>query len=99
MEAWAPEVSEPVEAKPIVEAPPVIKPSVSSKGGLLDAAKLKAQFSTESYRGMLKSIDECKNFEGAVDLINTRFVTELGWEMDSEAVREFLQLVYRKFAD
>lgn len=133
METWAPDVTEPVKAKPIVEAPPVIKASVPSKGGLLDAAKLKAQFSTESYRGMkgiigelseslalnqrfmfakelfdgnadllkhaLKSIDECKNFEGAVDLINTRFVTELGWEMDSEAVREFLQLVYRKFAD
>jgi hypothetical protein len=47
----------------------------------------------------LKAIDECKNFEGAVDLINARFVSELAWDMDSEPVREFLQLVYRKFAD
>ena len=50
-------------------------------------------------RHALKSIDECKNFEGAVELINSRFVSELGWETESDAVREFLQLVYRKFAD
>jgi hypothetical protein len=133
-EVIEPTVAKPImEAKPIAEAPPVVKISSSSTGGMLNAAKLKAQFSTESYRGMkgiigelseslalnqrfmfskelfdgnsdllkhaLKSIDECKNFEGAVDLINARFVTELGWEMDSEPVREFLQLVYRKFAD
>lgn len=50
-------------------------------------------------RHALKSIDECKNFEGAVELINSRFVSELGWETDSDAVREFMQLVYRKFSD
>ena len=139
VDAWAPEVIEPtvartnIEVKHIAEAPPVVKISPSSARGQLNAAKLKAQFSIESYRGMkgiigelseslalnqrfmfskelfdgnsdllkhaLKAIDECKNFEGAVDLINARFVSELAWDMDSEPVREFLQLVYRKFAD
>ncbi len=128
-----PPVIEPVAAKPIVEAAPVVKNTTASAGIKLDGAKLKAHFATESYRGMkgilgelseslalnqrfmftkelfdgnadllrhaLKSIDECTNFEGAVDLINTRFVSELGWETDSEAVREFMQLVYRKFSD
>ena len=50
-------------------------------------------------RHALKSIDECKSFETAVDLINFRFVSELGWDSESDAVREFLQLVYRKFSD
>jgi len=30
-------------------------------------------------------------------LINARFVGELGWDIESDEVREFLQLVYRKF--
>lgn len=50
-------------------------------------------------RHALKSIDECKSFEAAVELINSRFVSELGWDSESDAVREFLQLVYRKFSD
>jgi hypothetical protein len=47
----------------------------------------------------LKSIDEAGSFESAVEMINVRFVSELDWDTNSEAVREFLQLVYRKFAD
>ncbi|RIW16167.1 hypothetical protein D0X99_07300 [Algoriphagus lacus] len=131
--APAPVIEPVVVAKPLVEAPPVMKNTASSAGVQLNPAKLKAQFATESYRGMkgiigelseslalnqrfmftkelfdgnadllrhaLKSIDECKNFEGAVELINSRFVSELSWETDSDAVREFLQLVYRKFSD
>lgn len=50
-------------------------------------------------RHALKSIDEAGNFDSAVELINTRFVSELGWETDSEPVREFMQLVYRKYSD
>ena len=47
----------------------------------------------------LKTIDEERSFESAVELINTRYVQELDWDTRSEAVREFLLLVYRKFAD
>ncbi|WP_026953004.1 hypothetical protein [Algoriphagus mannitolivorans] len=47
----------------------------------------------------LKTIDEESSFEAAVELINARYVSELDWDTNSEAVREFLQLVYRKFAD
>lgn len=50
-------------------------------------------------RHALKSIDEAGSFEKAVDLVNTRFVSELGWETDSEAVWEFMRLIYRKFLD
>jgi hypothetical protein len=50
-------------------------------------------------RHALKSIDEAGSFESAVDLVNSRFVSELGWETESDAVREFMQLVYRKYTD
>ncbi len=48
-------------------------------------------------RHALKSVDELSNFEAAVQLINSRFVVELGWDIESEEVREFMQQVYRKF--
>ncbi len=48
-------------------------------------------------RHALKSVDELSNFEAAVQLINARFVVELGWDIESEEVREFMQQVYRKF--
>jgi hypothetical protein len=128
----APLVSEPTIPSEKV-AVVVEKSSFSSNGGQLNASRLKAQFATESYRGMkgiigelseslalnqrfmftkelfdgnadllrhgLKSIDEAGSFEAAVDLINSRFVSELGWEIDSDPVQEFLQLVYRKYSD
>jgi len=50
-------------------------------------------------RHALKSIDELSSFDSAVNLINSRFVSELGWQTDSEPVREFMQLVYRKYSD
>ncbi|MBM3425407.1 MAG: hypothetical protein FJX97_00305 [Bacteroidetes bacterium] len=108
---------------------PAFKPVPSGQG--LDAARLKALFATETYKGMkgilgelaeslalnqrfmftrelfdgnadllrhaLKSVDELHTFEEAVDLINARFVFELGWDIESEEVREFMQQVYRKF--
>lgn len=134
----SPVESAPVVPEPIVssEKPTVVeveKFSVSNNGGLLNASKLKAQFATESYRGMkgiigelseslalnqrfmftkelfdgnadllrhaLKSIDEAGSFDSAVELINSRFVSELGWETNSDPVHEFMQLVYRKYSD
>jgi len=50
-------------------------------------------------RHALKSIDGSPSFEEAINLVNTRYVAELGWDTDSEAVNEFLQLIYRRFAD
>ncbi|TDQ13780.1 hypothetical protein DFQ04_3504 [Algoriphagus boseongensis] len=122
-----PQVVPEVRAERPAPAPPAMG------NGRLDAGKLKAHFSAESYKGMkgilgelseslalnqrfmftkelfdgnadllkhaLKTIDESGSFDSAVDLINTRYVAELDWDTNSEAVREFLQLVYRKFAD
>lgn len=48
-------------------------------------------------RHALKSLDELDTFEDAVALINSRFVFELGWDIESEEVHEFMQQVYRKF--
>jgi hypothetical protein len=48
-------------------------------------------------RHALKSVDELATFEEAVELINSRFVFELDWDIESEEVREFMQQVYRKF--
>ncbi|GAB3231283.1 hypothetical protein J0A67_17425 [Algoriphagus aestuariicola] len=50
-------------------------------------------------RHALKSIDEAGSFDSAVELINTRYVSELSWEPNSDVVREFMQLVYRKYSD
>lgn len=47
----------------------------------------------------LKSIDECRNFNDAINLVNSRYVNELNWETESEPVQEFLLLIYRKFDD
>lgn len=130
--------SQPLKSETIVEKPipasiPVVRNTSYSTGVSLESAKLKAQFATESYKGMkgiigelseslalnqrfmftkelfdgnadllrhaLKSIDEAGSFEKAVELVNTRFVSELGWETDSEAVWEFMRLIYRKFLD
>ncbi|WP_186753500.1 hypothetical protein [Echinicola salinicaeni] len=44
-----------------------------------------------------KSIDQCDSFVEAIDLINTRYLTELSWDKNSEEVHEFLHLIYRKF--
>jgi hypothetical protein len=48
-------------------------------------------------RHALKSVDQASTFTEAVDLINTRYVVELGWDIESEEVREFMQQVFRKF--
>lgn len=45
----------------------------------------------------LKSIDGCENFNEAIQLVNTRYVSELNWEPETEPVQEFLLLIYRKF--
>lgn len=49
-------------------------------------------------RHALKSIDGSHSFEEAINLVNNRYVSELGWDTDSEVVYEFLQLTYRRFA-
>ena len=45
----------------------------------------------------LKSIDSLPNFSDSVKLLNERYVEELNWDKNSDIVKEFLQLVYRKF--
>jgi cell fate (sporulation/competence/biofilm development) regulator YmcA (YheA/YmcA/DUF963 family) len=50
-------------------------------------------------RHALKSVDEVNSFDEAVDLINSRFVLELNWDVDSEEVKEFMQQIFRKFLE
>ena len=75
-------------------------------GELTDSLALNQRFmftkelfdgNSDLLRHALKSVDEAPSFEAAVDLINARFVGELGWDIESEEVREFMQQVYRKF--
>ncbi|MHA7131289.1 hypothetical protein [Algoriphagus namhaensis] len=47
----------------------------------------------------LKQLDSAGDFEGAIALINDRYFKELSWDVNSEPVQEFLQLVYRRFDD
>jgi hypothetical protein len=75
-------------------------------GELTDSLALNQRFmftkelfdgNSDLLRHALKSVDESPSFEAAVELINARFVGELGWDIESEEVREFMQQVYRKF--
>ena len=75
-------------------------------GELTDSLALNQRFmftkelfdgNSDLLRHALKSVDESPSFEAAVELINARFVDELGWDIESEEVREFMQQVYRKF--
>ena len=75
-------------------------------GELTDSLALNQRFmftrelfdgNSDLLRHALKSLDEVRSFEAAVELINARFVGELGWDIESEEVREFMQQVYRKF--
>ena len=75
-------------------------------GELTDSLALNQRFmftrelfdgNSDLLRHALKSVDEVRSFEAAVELINARFVGELGWDIESEEVREFMQQVYRKF--
>ncbi|GHB42220.1 hypothetical protein [Mongoliitalea lutea] len=48
-------------------------------------------------RHALKSIDQCETFNEAINLLNLRYVDELKWDIQSDALDEFLQLIFRKF--
>jgi hypothetical protein len=43
------------------------------------------------------SIDQSESFVDAIELLNQRYVNALNWDIDSEEVGEFLQLIFRKF--
>jgi hypothetical protein len=45
----------------------------------------------------LKSVDEYDNFVDAIEFLNQHYVAELDWDIDSDEVGEFLQLIFRKF--
>ncbi|HLT08523.1 MAG TPA: hypothetical protein VK014_13415 [Cyclobacteriaceae bacterium] len=45
----------------------------------------------------LKSVDEFDNFVDAIEFLNLHYVAELDWDIDSDEVAEFLQLIFRKF--
>lgn len=45
----------------------------------------------------LKSVDQSDNFVDAIEMLNQRYVAELNWDIDSEEVGEFIQLIFRKF--
>jgi hypothetical protein len=48
-------------------------------------------------KNALKSVENCNSFHEAIEMINVRFVEELDWNLNSDAVDEFLQLIYIKF--
>jgi hypothetical protein len=48
-------------------------------------------------RHALRSIDKCETFTDAINILNLRYVDELKWNLESDSLEEFLQLVFRKF--
>lgn len=53
----------------------------------------------EELKEALNAIDKSNTFDEAVNLVSTRYVDDLGWDTHSDAVNEFLQLIYRRFPD
>jgi hypothetical protein len=47
----------------------------------------------------LTKLDSCESFFDAVEILNSSFLRDLHWEIDSEEVHEFLFLIFRKFED
>lgn len=45
----------------------------------------------------LNAIDIAGSFDEAVNLVSSRYVDHLRWDIHSDAVNEFLQLIYRRF--
>lgn len=45
----------------------------------------------------LNTVDKCDNFVDAIEMLNQRYVAELSWDIDSDEVSEFLQLIFTKF--
>jgi hypothetical protein len=62
-------------------------------------AKELFQGDVEQLKEALNAIDKSTSFDEAVNLVSTRYVDDLGWDTHSEAVNEFLQLIYRRFPD
>jgi hypothetical protein len=51
----------------------------------------------ELLRIALKAVESCDNFSQAIKTLNERFVEELAWELNSDALDEFLELIFSKF--
>lgn len=51
----------------------------------------------EMLNKVLSELDEADSFFEAIDLLNNKYVPQLGWELQSEELTEFLFLVFRKF--
>jgi hypothetical protein len=49
------------------------------------------------YNKMLSSIDECDNYQSALHLLNNSYSVKWGWQQDKEEVKEFYNIVERKF--
>jgi hypothetical protein len=78
------------------------------RGSLADSLTVNQRFmlskelflgDTDMLREALDAIDKSTSFDEAVNLVSTEYVDDLGWDTNSEAVNEFLQLIYRRFPD
>jgi hypothetical protein len=50
------------------------------------------------YNNMLSSIDQCDNYQSALQLLNSNYSQKLNWPQDKDEVKEFYAIVERKFA-
>lgn len=78
------------------------------RGSLADSLTVNQRFmlskelflgDVDMLREALDAIDKSTSFDEAVNLVSTEYVDDLGWDTNSEAVNEFLQLIYRRFPD
>jgi|GEM_PF-809885 len=66
----------------------------------------KFRFINELYGGdstefnvVLDQIDQCENYRQAMDILNGKSSLRSQWDMENEAVKEFLSLVSRRFSE
>jgi hypothetical protein len=78
------------------------------RGSLFDSLTVNQRFmlskelflaDVDMLKEALQAIDKSTSFDEAVNLVSTEYVDDLGWDTNSEAVNEFLQLIYRRFPD
>lgn len=53
----------------------------------------------EAFTQALDAIDRCANYDEAEEMISKKWIPRYHWDLDSEEVGEFLELVHKRFGD
>lgn len=54
--------------------------------------------SFEEYEAALNNLDNCNSYQEALDLVNTHYASRYHWNYDTDEVKEFIEILERKFS-